>query len=130
MLNDQLSRESDRRQLFMSTSRLHAPSSSADHCLTMSHLSHTSTQSHETLLHPQDFIRSTVCFIGSSICYNSNMNRNPYNIPIRYFAFLRIFQTQFLKAEKVIFLREERFNCASFMCSSNENLTKYGAVAP
>ncbi|KAL5103761.1 Rootletin [Taenia crassiceps] len=56
MLNDQLSHEANRRQLYMSTSRLPIVSPSVGHYPSASHLSHTMTQSHESLVNPQDFV--------------------------------------------------------------------------
>ncbi|KAL5965893.1 Rootletin [Taenia solium] len=58
MLNDQLSHEANRRQLYMSTSRLPIVSPSVGHYPSTSHLSHTMTQSHETLVNPQEFVNS------------------------------------------------------------------------
>ncbi|VDM17198.1 unnamed protein product [Hydatigera taeniaeformis] len=59
MLNDQLSHEASRRQLYMSTSRLPIVSPSIAHYPSASHLSHTMTQSHESLVNPQEFFSPT-----------------------------------------------------------------------
>ncbi|CDS36972.1 Rootletin [Echinococcus multilocularis] len=58
MLNDQLSHEANRRQLYMSTSRLPIVSPSVTHYPSTSQLSHTMAQSHESLANPREFSSS------------------------------------------------------------------------
>ncbi|KAH9279178.1 Rootletin [Echinococcus granulosus] len=58
MLNDQLSHEANRRQLYMSTSRLPIESPSVTHYPSASQLSHTMAQSHESLANPREFSSS------------------------------------------------------------------------